>query len=97
MISSFRGVRACIYSPEKEPSALGSNRLHVWWRCIRRGCGGILQKGVEESHRGEPGGMVVGPASPTWKPLVLHFGPVPSGIFWSLPVHILSQLSFVPF
>jgi hypothetical protein len=41
--------------------------------------------------------MVVGLAGPTWQLLVLHFGPVPSGVFWSLLVYISSQLSFVPF
>jgi hypothetical protein len=95
MIRCFKGVRAYIYSPKEEPSALGSNRLHIRQRCILRGSGGILQKGVEEFHRrAERHG---GGASPTWQLLVLHFGPVPSGVFWSLLVHISSQLSFVLF
>jgi hypothetical protein len=41
--------------------------------------------------------MVVGLAGPTWQLLVLYFGLVPSGVFWSLLVHISSQLSSVPF
>jgi hypothetical protein len=32
--------------------------------------------------------MVVGLAA--WQLLVLHFGPVPSGVFWSVLVHISS-------
>lgn len=83
MIKCFRGVKACIYSPEEEPSTLISNRLHVRRRCILRCGGGILQKGVEESHRGLDN-MVVGPAGPTWQLLVLHFGPVSSGVFWCI-------------
>jgi hypothetical protein len=51
MIRCFRGVKAYIYSPKEKPSTLGSNRLHVWQRCILRDGGRILQKGMEESHR----------------------------------------------
>jgi hypothetical protein len=43
------------------------------WRNTPEGLGRIPQ--------GEPGGMVVGLAGPTWLLLVLYFGPVPSGIF----------------
>jgi hypothetical protein len=41
--------------------------------------------------------MVVGLAGPTWQLLVLHFDPMPSGVFWCLLVYISSQLSFMPF
>jgi hypothetical protein len=51
---------------------------------------------MEEFHRGSSG-MVVGLASPTWQLLVLYFGLVPLGVFWSLLVHISSHLSSVPF
>jgi hypothetical protein len=89
-MSFRRGVWVFIYSPEEEPSALGSNRLHERWRCILGGNGESLWKGIEESLCG-------GWAALGWG------RPAPPGSCRSstsvlcLLVHISSRLSFVSF
>jgi hypothetical protein len=57
----------------------------------------MFQKLVAKSLCGGPGGLMVGPGGPTWQPLLLYFGLVFSGVFYSLLVHISSWLSFVHF
>jgi hypothetical protein len=65
MMSFRRGVWIFIYSPEEEPSALGSNRLHEWWICILGGSGGSLWNGIEESLYGGARWPYLAAASPS--------------------------------
>jgi hypothetical protein len=69
----------------------------VGWRYILEDGGRILQKLVEKSPHKGPGGTRVGPAGPTWRRLVLPFVLVPSGVFYSLLVYLLSRSNFVLF
>jgi hypothetical protein len=92
----FRGVGVSLYSPGVEREPLDQTDLDVWLRCILGGGGRILQKLVENSPGGA-NGMVVGLGGPTCHPLVLHFVPVSSGVFYSLLVYTSSRSSFVLF
>jgi hypothetical protein len=92
----LRGCRGSYIAQWVEREPLDQTDLDEGWRWILGGGGGILQKLMEKSPRG-PGGMVVGPASPTWQLLVLPFVPMPSGVFYSLLVYPSSWSSFVLF
>jgi hypothetical protein len=51
---------------------------------IQGGGGGTFWKLLTSGpHRG-PGGMVVGPAGPTWHPLGVRYGMVSFGVLWNL-------------
>jgi hypothetical protein len=82
-LASLQGVQAYIYS-------LGVQRERLDQTDLRNGVDAILGDGggtfwkllISRLHR-EPGGMVVGPAGPTWHPLGVYYGVVSSGTFLS--------------